>query len=46
MSKNLIKPMENEAFRSPKPKKDAKTIEKALPREGLRIALPRGEETL
>ena len=36
--------MENEAFWRPKPKKDAKIIEKALPREGFRIAFPRSEK--
>ena len=30
----------NEAFWSPKPKKASKNIEKALPREGFRIAFP------
>ena len=38
--------MENEAFWSPKPKKAPKTIEKALPREGFRIAFPRSEKRL
>ena len=36
--------MENEAFWSPKPKKAPETIEKALPREGFRIAFPRSEK--
>ena len=34
VAKNLIKPMENEAFWGPKSKKGAKIIEKALPTEG------------
>ena len=33
-------------FRSPEPKKDAKTIGKALPREGFRTAFPRSDKTL
>ena len=36
--KNLIKPMENEAFWSLKPEIAPKIIEKALPTEGFRIA--------
>ena len=46
MSENFIKPMENEAFWSSKMKKGSENIEKALPREGFRIAVSRGEKTL
>ena len=46
MSRNLIKPMENEAFWSPKPENAPKTIEKALPREGFRIAFSRSENLI
>ena len=46
MSRNLIKPKGNEAFWSPKPETAPITIEKALPREGFRIAFSQSEDTL
>ena len=46
LPENLIKPMENEAFGVSKPKKAPKTIGKALPREGFRIAFSRSDKTL
>ena len=46
IAKSLIKPMENEAFWSPKPQKGPKIIQKALPREGFRIAIAQRRESL